>query len=46
MQAAYCSRECQLRHWREGGHKAECRRLVAERQGGRASSAAGDAGSC
>ncbi|PRW44345.1 ubiquitin carboxyl-terminal hydrolase 17-like isoform X1 [Chlorella sorokiniana] len=19
----YCSRECQVRHWKEGGHKAE-----------------------
>jgi hypothetical protein len=23
--AAYCSRECQVRHWREGGHKRECK---------------------
>ncbi|PRW56651.1 expressed protein isoform A [Chlorella sorokiniana] len=29
---AYCSRECQVRHWREGGHKAECSRLAAERR--------------
>ncbi|PRW56533.1 Zinc finger MYND domain-containing 10 [Chlorella sorokiniana] len=29
---AYCSRECQVRHWQEGGHKAECSRLAAERR--------------
>ena len=28
---AYCSRECSRAHWR--AHRAECRRLVAEREG-------------
>ncbi|VDB94875.1 unnamed protein product [Peniophora sp. CBMAI 1063] len=23
----YCSRECQLRDWKEGGHKARCKRI-------------------
>lgn len=27
----YCSRECQKKHWREGGHRGECRRLQEER---------------
>lgn len=39
-QAAYCSRDCQARHWREGGHKDECRRLVAERQAAASGSSA------
>ena len=31
MQAvAYCSRECQAKHWKEGGHNAECGRLVGQ----------------
>lgn len=30
--ASYCSRECQRRHWREGGHKLRCAALAAERQ--------------
>jgi hypothetical protein len=25
----YCNRECQMTHWKEGGHKRECRRLKA-----------------
>ena len=34
MQAvAYCSRECQAKHWKEGRHKAECSRLAAQRGG-------------
>ena len=28
FQLGYCSRKCQKRHWKEGGHKAAC---VAER---------------
>ena len=27
-QAAYCSRGCQVRHWKEGGHKQECAQLA------------------
>jgi hypothetical protein len=27
-QAAYCSRECQVRHWKEGGHRRECAQLA------------------
>ena len=27
--AAYCSRECQVRHWKEGGHRRECAHLAA-----------------
>ena len=33
---AYCSRECQVRHWLQGGHKRECAELAtaaAARQG-------------
>jgi len=26
----YCSQECQIKHWKYGGHKAECARTVAE----------------
>ncbi|VDC03336.1 unnamed protein product [Peniophora sp. CBMAI 1063] len=29
-EARYCSRECQQKDWREGRHKARCRRLKAE----------------
>jgi TPR repeat protein len=25
----YCNRDCQIKHWKEGGHKRECRRLKA-----------------
>ncbi|KAL4435207.1 hypothetical protein ABPG77_001889 [Micractinium sp. CCAP 211/92] len=29
---AYCSRECQVKHWRQpGGHKPECKALAAQR---------------
>jgi hypothetical protein len=27
----YCSRECQIKHWKKGGHKQECKRLASER---------------
>jgi tetratricopeptide (TPR) repeat protein len=30
---SYCSRPCQLSHWKEGGHKQACKRLKAEREG-------------
>jgi hypothetical protein len=26
---SYCSRECQVRHWKEGGHRRECAQLAA-----------------
>ncbi|PRW56729.1 HIT MYND zinc finger [Chlorella sorokiniana] len=26
--ATYCSRDCQVRYWKEGGHKAECTALA------------------
>ncbi|PRW32572.1 type III restriction enzyme [Chlorella sorokiniana] len=26
----YCSRECQVQHWKEGGHKAACAQLAAQ----------------
>ncbi|PRW56765.1 HIT MYND zinc finger [Chlorella sorokiniana] len=29
---SYCSQECQVRHWKEGGHKEACRTLAAQRQ--------------
>jgi len=25
----YCNRECQMKHWKEGGHSRECKRLKA-----------------
>ena len=25
--ACYCSRECQIKDWKEGGHKEECKRV-------------------
>jgi TPR repeat protein len=28
----YCSKECQTKHWKSGGHMAECDRTVAELQ--------------
>ena len=34
--AAYCSRECQARHWKEGGHKRECAQLAAAASSGAA----------
>ena len=30
---SYCARECQTAHWKEGGHRAVCKLLAAERQG-------------
>ena len=39
---AYCSRACQLRHWREGGHKRECAALAAA--GGQAGGDGGGSG--
>ena len=27
--AACCSRQCQAQHWKEGGHRRECKRLAA-----------------
>ena len=27
--ASYCSRECQVKDWNEGGHRQECARLAA-----------------
>jgi hypothetical protein len=29
-QVAYCSAECQKAHWKEGGHKKQCKALVKE----------------
>ena len=26
---AYCSRQCQVRHWKQGGHKQACAQLAA-----------------
>lgn len=28
----YCSKECQLLHWKEGGHKGRCPQLKARRE--------------
>ncbi len=36
--AAYCSRACQVQHWKEGGHKQECAQLAAGSSGGAGSS--------
>ena len=38
--ARYCSRECQLQHWRDGGHQHECRELLASAASAAAASAA------
>ena len=27
--AAYCSRACQVKHWKEGGHRRECAQLAS-----------------
>ena len=27
MQVAYCSKSCQVQHWKKGGHKRECKQL-------------------
>ena len=37
--AAYCSRACQVHHWKEGGHKQECAQLEAGSGGAGGSSA-------
>lgn len=29
---AYCSRECQVAHWKQGGHKTECANLAAQQK--------------
>ena len=29
--AKYCNRECQVEHWKRGGHKQECAQLAAAR---------------
>ena len=39
-QAAYCSRECQARHWKEGGHMRECAQLAAAAGAGSSTAAA------
>ena len=26
----YCNRDCQMTHWKEGGHKRDCKRLQKE----------------
>jgi len=28
----YCNRDCQMTHWKEGGHKRECKRLQKEHE--------------
>ena len=27
MRVAYCSKNCQVQHWKKGGHKRECKQL-------------------
>ena len=39
-QAAYFSRECQVRHWKEGGHRRECAQLAAAAGAGAGTGAA------
>ena len=39
--AAYCSRACQAKHWKEGGHKAECAALAGDAAGAGAGAGAG-----
>ncbi|CAJ1953007.1 unnamed protein product [Cylindrotheca closterium] len=29
----YCGRDCQVKHWKEGGHKQECKLLAAKKEG-------------
>lgn len=31
LSAAYCSRRCQSKHWRKGGHQKECAKLARRR---------------
>jgi TPR repeat protein len=28
--AKYCSKDCQITHWRSGGHKSECKKHISE----------------
>jgi len=28
----YCNRECQMKHWKEGGHKRDCKQLQKEHE--------------
>jgi TPR repeat protein len=28
----YCNRECQMKHWKEGGHKRECKQLQQKQE--------------
>jgi hypothetical protein len=32
--AKYCNRQCQVQHWKQGGHKQECAQLAAARAAG------------
>lgn len=36
--AAYCSRACQVQHWKKGGHKQQCAQLAAGSAGAGSSS--------